>query len=124
MQDQVRLLHTILHYKQIPANFLTKSLGINLSFASALLSKRCNVVFADLALRPEAQKVVSNHASHSQSPAKAVFQRTDVRDWQDLEGMFHVASKEFGGADIVCPGAGVYEPVRNIQPSHCFLFDH
>ncbi|KAF6225688.1 hypothetical protein HO133_009688 [Letharia lupina] len=84
--------------------------GINLSFARALLTKRCNVVFADLALRPEAQELVSNHANRSQSPAKAVFQKTDVRDWQQLERMFHVASKEFGGADIVCPGAGVYEP--------------
>ncbi|KAL9077444.1 MAG: hypothetical protein Q9161_000289 [Pseudevernia consocians] len=84
--------------------------GINLSFARALLTKHCNVLFADLALRPEAQELVSNHANSSQSPAKAVFQKTDVRDWQHLERMFHVASKEFGGADIVCPGAGVYEP--------------
>ncbi|CAD6566815.1 MAG: hypothetical protein ASARMPRED_000150 [Alectoria sarmentosa] len=84
--------------------------GINLCFASALLSKRCNVLFADLTLRPEAQELVSNHVNNSQSPAKAVFQKTDVRDWQHLERMFHVASQEFGGADIVCPGAGVFEP--------------
>ncbi|KAL9136798.1 MAG: hypothetical protein Q9175_002008, partial [Cornicularia normoerica] len=84
--------------------------GINLSFARALLSKHCNVLFADLVLRPEAQELVSSHANNSQSPAKAVFQKTDVRDWQHLERMFHVARKDFGGADIVCPGAGVYEP--------------
>lgn len=29
-----------------------------------------------------------------------------------LEQMFQVAEKEFGEIDIVCPGAGVYEPVR------------
>ena len=103
---------------------LTKSLGINLSFARALLTKHCNVLFADLALRPEAQELVSNHANNSQSPAKAVFQKTDVRDWQHLERMFHVASKEFGGADIVCPGAGVYEPVRTTQSSVAFAFHH
>ena len=102
---------------------LTKTLGINLSFARALLTKHCNVLFADLALRPEAQELVSNHANHSQSPAKAVFQKTDVRDWQHLERMFHVASKEFGGAHIVCPGAGVYEPVRTTQSSVAFAFD-
>lgn len=84
--------------------------GINLCFASALLSKRCNVLFADLALRPEARELVSNHANTSQSPAKALFQKTEVRDWQHLERMFHVANKEFGDVDIVCPGAGVYEP--------------
>ena len=91
------------------------NLGINLSFARALLHKKCNDLFAGLALRPEAQELVSSHANHSQSPAKAVFQKTDVRDWQQLERMFHVASQELGGADIVCPGAGVYEPVRTIE---------
>ncbi|MCJ1428950.1 hypothetical protein MMC29_006861, partial [Sticta canariensis] len=85
--------------------------GINLAFARALLRKRCNVVFADLKLRPEAQELVSNHSGSSQSSAKAVFQQTDVTDWQHLERMFHIAKKEFGGVDIVCPGAGVYEPV-------------
>ena len=106
------LQHRLLHCLQLLQNFLQRYSGINLSFARALLTKHCNVVFADLALRPEAQELVSSHANHSQSPAKAVFQKTDCRDWQDLERMFHVASKEFGGADIVCPGAGVYEPVR------------
>lgn len=95
----------------IASSILTTSSGINLSFARALLSKSCNVLFADLALRPEAQELLSNHADDSQSPAKAIFQTTDVRDWQHLERMFHVASKHFGGADIVCPGAGVFEPV-------------
>ena len=90
---------------------LTGKSGINLAFAKSLLSKRCNVIFADLALRPEAQETVSNHANLSQSPARAVFQHTDARDWTHLERMFHVATKEFGGADIVCPGAGVFEPV-------------
>lgn len=26
--------------------------------------------------------------------------------------MFSVAKQEFGDVDVVCPGAGVYEPVR------------
>ncbi|KAL8805033.1 MAG: hypothetical protein Q9182_002235 [Xanthomendoza sp. 2 TL-2023] len=84
--------------------------GINLAFARLLLRKQCNVVFADLALRPEAKEVVAVHSSPSRSPARAVFQQTDVREWPQLEGMFHTATKEFGGADIVCPGAGIYEP--------------
>lgn len=28
--------------------------------------------------------------------------------------MFQVASKEFGNLEVVCPGAGVYEPVRTL----------
>ncbi|KAL8851190.1 MAG: hypothetical protein Q9221_003910 [Calogaya cf. arnoldii] len=85
--------------------------GINLAFASLLLRKQCNVVVADLALRPEAEEVVAAHSSPSRSSARAVFQKTDVREWPQLERVFHTAIKEFGGADIVCPGAGVYEPV-------------
>jgi NAD(P)-dependent dehydrogenase (short-subunit alcohol dehydrogenase family) len=46
-----------------------------------------------------------------------VFLRTDVTVWKQLEQMFLVAEKEFGEVDIVCPGAGVYEPVRS--PSNC-----
>lgn len=31
-----------------------------------------------------------------------------------MERMFEVAEREFGEIDIVCPGAGVYELVRNV----------
>ena len=89
--------------------------GINLCFANRLLSKGCNVIFADLALRKEAQEVVSNHSKPSRSAGRAVFQETDVRDWKQLERMFTTANREFGGADIVCPGAGLYEPVSGVR---------
>ncbi|KAL8631967.1 hypothetical protein Q9189_002343 [Teloschistes chrysophthalmus] len=74
--------------------------GINLAFARLLLRQQCNVVFADLALRPEAKEVVDAHSSPSSSASRAVFQKTDVRDWQQLETMFHTAVEEFGGFDI------------------------
>ena len=86
--------------------------GINYHFARALLAKRCNVILADLALRPEAEELVAEHHSASRAPARAVFQRTDVRRWAQLEEMYRTADEFFGGADVVCPGAGVYEPVR------------
>jgi 3-hydroxybutyrate dehydrogenase len=91
--------------------------GINLCFAKLLLEKGCNVVFADLALRPEAEAVVSQYSGTS-TGAKAVFQKTDVTDWAQLDKMFEVAISQFGGADIVCPGAGVYEPVRPLFSKH------
>lgn len=84
--------------------------GINLSFATLLLEKGCNVVFADLSLRPEAQAVVDQYSQPSSRP-KAVFVKTDVTDWAQLDNMGNVAMEHFGGMDIVCPGAGVYEPV-------------
>ncbi|MCJ1352807.1 MAG: hypothetical protein MMC33_002791 [Icmadophila ericetorum] len=91
--------------------------GINYSFTSSLLSHGCNVLLADLALRPEAQALLSKYSSKPEfngtdhgASAHAVFLKTDVREWKQLEQMFEVAEKEFGGVDIVCPGAGVFEP--------------
>jgi 3-hydroxybutyrate dehydrogenase len=88
-------------------------LGINLSFAKLLLENECNVLIADLSLRPEAKAVVEQYSGQS-TPNQAKFQQTDVRIWSQLANMFTTAEKEFGEIDIVCPGAGVYEPV-------CFL---
>ncbi|KAJ5524478.1 hypothetical protein N7494_011128 [Penicillium frequentans] len=81
--------------------------GINLAFAKLLVENGCNIVIADLALRPEAKVLVDKHTS---GPVRAVFQQTDVTDWIQLERMFEVAEREFGTIDIVCPGAGIYEP--------------
>lgn len=61
---------------------------------------------------------VEKHSTKSGSSARAVFQKTDVTDWAQLERMFEVAEREFGEIDIVCPGAGVYEPVD--EPPHLF----
>jgi NAD(P)-dependent dehydrogenase (short-subunit alcohol dehydrogenase family) len=83
--------------------------GINFSFAQLLLSKGCNVAIADLSLRPEAEALVSRHADKAVVP-RAIFIKTDVTCWPDLNRMFEVTVSEFGGFDIVCPGAGVYEP--------------
>ena len=57
-----------------------------------------------MALRKEAESLVAEYKS------KAVFQRTDVTSWTDLNQLFQVAEQTFGSIDIVCPGAGVYEP--------------
>jgi 3-hydroxybutyrate dehydrogenase len=87
--------------------------GINYCFARLLLQKQCNVIFADIALRPEAKELVSQYSSRSVFDyPRAVFQKTDVTDWSQLDRAFKTAQEEFNGADIVCPGAGVYEPVR------------
>jgi NAD(P)-dependent dehydrogenase (short-subunit alcohol dehydrogenase family) len=92
--------------------------GINYCFARLLLQKRCNVIFADLALRPEAKELVSQNSSKSKFDCpRAIFQKTDVTDWPQLDETFTVARKEFNGADIVCPGAGVFEPVYYRCPS-------
>ncbi|KAK6005103.1 hypothetical protein QM012_007882 [Aureobasidium pullulans] len=84
--------------------------GINLCFASLLLSRGCNVVFADLGLRPEAKAITDKYSQKSAGQPRAFFQKTDVTNWKQLSRMFEVAQEEFGGTDLVCPGAGVFEP--------------
>lgn len=94
-------MHTTRSYNQA---------GINLCFASLLLSRGCNVVFADLGLRPEARAITDKYSQKSKDQPRAFFQKTDVTNWKQLSRMFEVAQEEFGGTDIVCPGAGVFEP--------------
>lgn len=88
--------------------------GINFSFAKLLLENKCNVIFADLALRPEAADLVSSYSDGNTTP-RAIYMGIDVTDWKQLEETFDMAEKEFGHADIICPGAGVFEPVRTMR---------
>lgn len=81
--------------------------GICLEFTKTLLSHGCNVLIVDLALGPDAKVIVEEKAGNK---AKAVFQKTDVTNWAQLGAAFEAAIKEFGRLDIVCPGAGVFEP--------------
>lgn len=78
-----------------------------MEFARLLLQHGSNVLFADIALRPEAQELIKQYQSTAN---KAVFQKTDVASWSDLNDMFQAAEHHFGSVDIVCPGAGVFEP--------------
>lgn len=64
------------------------------------------MILADLSLRSEAEDLVAKHQTGS---PRAVFQKTDVTDWTQLSRLFDIAIFEFGGIDIVCPGAGIYE---------------
>ncbi|KAH8713322.1 15-hydroxyprostaglandin dehydrogenase [NAD(+)] [Beauveria bassiana] len=89
---------------------------INFAFAKLLLYKGCNVVIADIKLRPEAEALLSEYSSSSSSGGssdgapRAVFVKTDVSAWEDLRNMLDKAVSEFGSFDILCPGAGVFEP--------------
>lgn len=84
--------------------------GINYCLSKLLLSRGCNVLIADLALRPESKELMEQYSGKDSSKSRCVFQRTDVTVWKDLEGAFAAADLEFGGVDIVGPGAGIFEP--------------
>lgn len=76
-----------------------KQQGINLAFANLLLSRNCNVVIANLSLRPEAEKLIAQYGGLQSSP-RAVFVQTDVTSWAALTQMFEVALEEFGDFHI------------------------
>lgn len=78
------------------------------------------MLIADLALRPEAQQLVNKYshpsaiatstATSSPSSPHALFVETDVTSWPALSHAFTTAIATFGGLDLVCPAAGVFEP--------------
>lgn len=82
--------------------------GINLAFAQLLQQKGCNVVIADIKLTSEAEVLVSQHSAGP--GARVVFVKTDVTAWEDLRNMLDKAVSEFGNFEIVCPGAGIFDP--------------
>lgn len=67
-------------------------------------------MIGDLALRPESKELVEQYSGKDSSKPRCIFQKTDVTKWKDLEAAFEAANREFGGIDIVGPGAGVFEP--------------
>lgn len=81
--------------------------GVCLEFTKLLLSHGCNVVIADLCLTREAEEIIAA----KNAGGRAVFIDTDVTNWRQLQASFDMALKEFGSLDIVCPGAGIFEPV-------------
>ena len=82
--------------------------GINFEFAKLLLLEGCNVLIADIALRFESQATLDHYASGS---PRAVYHKTDVTVWTDLEAAVEAGIKAFGKLNIFVPGAGVFEPV-------------
>ncbi|OHE98237.1 hypothetical protein CORC01_06434 [Colletotrichum orchidophilum] len=91
--------------------------GINHAFVEILLQAGCSVIIADLELTPEAEATIAKYSrdavdSHG---SYAIFHKTDVSDWNQISSLWATALKTFPQIDIVCNGAGVYEP-----PSSCF----
>ena len=75
--------------------------GINLCLARLLLERGCSVVIADLSVRPEAEQLLEKYSPDRGELPHAIFVRTDVRIWAELERVFDLTEEKFGGADIV-----------------------
>ncbi|KAK2754912.1 nad-dependent 15-hydroxyprostaglandin dehydrogenase [Colletotrichum kahawae] len=85
--------------------------GINLAFAEQLLTSGCSVIFADIALRPEAEELIAKypHPSKDESPS-AVYYKMDQSNWAQISETWEFALKTLGRVDLLCPGAGIWEP--------------
>ncbi|KAH8662200.1 short chain dehydrogenase [Xylariales sp. PMI_506] len=85
--------------------------GISLAFARLLLSRGCSVLIGDLNLRLEAQQLLKDypHDGSSGRPS-ALFQKTDVTSWRQLSSLFSQGVSAFKKVDIICPGAGLFDP--------------
>ncbi|KAI1343173.1 short chain dehydrogenase [Xylariaceae sp. FL0016] len=84
--------------------------GINLAFARLLLERGCSVLIGDLNLRPEAQQLLSEYPHPQSKGPSALFHHTDVTSWPQLSSLFQRGLSSFGKVDIICPGAGLFEP--------------
>ncbi|KAK3934132.1 short chain dehydrogenase [Diplogelasinospora grovesii] len=85
--------------------------GINHAFAETLLKAGCSVIFADIALRPEAEATIAKfpHPPKEGAPS-AVYHKMDQSNWAQISETWEFALKTFGRVDLLCPGAGVWEP--------------
>ncbi|TDZ28986.1 1-deoxy-11-beta-hydroxypentalenate dehydrogenase [Colletotrichum spinosum] len=87
--------------------------GINHVFTKSLLEAGCSVLLADVKLRPEAEETVhkwSKEKSGENGGSYAMFHPTDLTDWSQISSLWDTALQTFPQVDIVCNGAGLYEP--------------
>lgn len=85
--------------------------GIGREFVKKLVAGGCNVTIADLNPGPD-DNGVGDTASTALPPGQVLFVQTDVTNWTELQNAFDKTIEQFGRLDIVCPSAGVFEPVR------------
>lgn len=96
-----------------------------MAFVQELYHAGCSSVIVDIGLHPTATQWLESLPKDSTT--KVHFHKADVSDWKVLENAFDVYDKLIGGIPfIVCPGAGIYEPVREhatpcplLSPASC-----
>lgn len=86
--------------------------GINHVFVQMLLEAGCSVVIADLKLTAEAENTLQKYSKDNAATngAYAIFHPTDLVDWSQINSLWETALATFPQVDIVCNGAGLYEP--------------
>ena len=84
--------------------------GINHSFAERLLNAGCSVIFADIALRPEAQATIAKfpYPLNNEAIGGTIFCKMDQSDRRRISATWDFALEMFGRVDLLCPGAGIW----------------
>ncbi|KAF6807331.1 nad-dependent 15-hydroxyprostaglandin dehydrogenase [Colletotrichum musicola] len=86
--------------------------GINRVFVQMLLEAGCSVVIADLKLTADAENTLQKYSKENAATngAYAIFHPTDLVNWSQINSLWETALATFPQVDIVCNGAGLYEP--------------
>ena len=79
------------------------SSGIGFEFVKLLVGAGVNVLVADIQLSSECEAFLRSHEN------QAIYLKTDVTSWADLDKMMTTAHEVLGGVDLVVPNAGVFE---------------
>jgi NAD(P)-dependent dehydrogenase (short-subunit alcohol dehydrogenase family) len=78
--------------------------GIGIELAKFVHAKDAKVLIADLRLTPKAESLVDGKT--------AIYLKTDVAKWSELENIVTVSKDVFGDVpDVYVAGAAVFEPV-------------
>lgn len=67
-------------------------------------------MIGDVQLRQEAQELLDKWTPKDGSKPAAYFHKTDISDWAQITSLWEGSLEKLGQIDIVCNGAGVYEP--------------
>lgn len=74
-------------------------------------AKGARIIIADLRLIPEAQQFVD-------SSDAVIFQRCDVRNWNDLQALIQLSQDKWNDVpDVYVASAAIFEPVRVSPPT-------
>jgi NAD(P)-dependent dehydrogenase (short-subunit alcohol dehydrogenase family) len=66
----------------------------------------CNVVIADLPFAKDAAEKLISSLSDS---TRAMYQPTDITNWENMRALFREAKRRFGQVDVVVANAGLME---------------
>ncbi|KAJ5318339.1 NAD(P)-binding protein [Penicillium atrosanguineum] len=98
--------------------------GISHSLTRILLQQGCSVVMADLTLRPEAERTLEEASAVTGVNGKpsAVFQKTDVLDWTQLQALFDKTLETYGVYNTYA--VNLMGPIRLAQIALNYWFYH